>query len=578
MSQLLNTLIVTLLTLTFSTVQAVTFNVNDFNDPAVNGCSVGSCSLREAITDANGLPGFHTVNLPPGDYQISGNDIAVNAPGGITILGAGDWQTTIDANNLSRIFNVTDTTLQIFNVTITNGLTTDDGGAIFASNSNLSVFESTLSHNQAGDDGGAIFAVDTTATGLGMIIRRSRINTNTADRLGAALVCASNQFCTIEDTTIDNNSSSNTSSTIIDAFGAARVDIIRSTISNNTSSDANVYINIIASQLNIISSTFSANQSQSSSVGPLIIVNAPEAILSNNTLTANQGLNASDGNLRILSSNVTISANIIDNNCNFSNNTLVSGGYNIATSSCTLNDPTDSTNIPPSELHLMPLNDNNGFTYTHALGTGSLAINHQNLACNGRDQRGIARNNPNCDVGAFQTESFCSSPGISIPDGSTTGITDSFTIHDISTITDLDIWVDISHGYVNDLEATLTHTSSGLEVTLINNIMTETASVCNGDDIKLIFDQDELFHQVEGSCHSYPNDAHALPAFPGNFARYRPDDEGGHLLDIFDGMSLAGEWTLKVVDSVGFQQGTLNKWCVLPTTDFVDHIFSNGFD
>jgi hypothetical protein len=93
----------------------------------------------------------------------------------------------------------------------------------------------------------------------------------------------------------------------------------------------------------------------------------------------------------------------------------------------------------------------------------------------------------------------------------------------------------------------------------------------------MIFNQDEIFHQVEGEC-ELNNNLTGLPAFPANQVRYRPDSEGGNLLDVFDGESLAGDWTLRVIDNVAQDTGVFNRWCVLPELELADKIFTHGFE
>ena len=89
---------------------AATLNVTTEIDPPPNGCQVNDCSLREAIIAANSQSGFHTINLPQDHYILTRGEIMINASGGISLVGEGDWQTTIDAQNLNRIFNVNHTT------------------------------------------------------------------------------------------------------------------------------------------------------------------------------------------------------------------------------------------------------------------------------------------------------------------------------------------------------------------------------------------------------------------------------------------------------------------------------------
>jgi hypothetical protein len=83
-----------------------------------------------------------------------------------------------------------------------------------------------------------------------------------------------------------------------------------------------------------------------------------------------------------------------------------SSGYNLigSTSGCTFAASSgDKLNINPD---LGPLSDNGGPTLTHALLTGSPAIDAgNNASCPATDQRGTTRpQGGRCDIGAFEFE------------------------------------------------------------------------------------------------------------------------------------------------------------------------------
>jgi hypothetical protein len=75
--------------------------------------SSGYCTLRAAIQETNALPGTDTIILPPGTYGLTLLRLDEhNAPTSefeirddLNILGAGDTQTIIDGNAISRMEN-----------------------------------------------------------------------------------------------------------------------------------------------------------------------------------------------------------------------------------------------------------------------------------------------------------------------------------------------------------------------------------------------------------------------------------------------------------------------------------------
>jgi hypothetical protein len=95
-------------------------------------------------------------------------------------------------------------------------------------------------------------------------------------------------------------------------------------------------------------------------------------------------------------------------------NAVPSAGYNLAGAGCPANGTTDIAYSGSTAAVLDPiLADNGGATKTHALVAGSPARNHgDNATCNYLlplgpallDQRGVARNDGQCDIGAFESE------------------------------------------------------------------------------------------------------------------------------------------------------------------------------
>jgi len=90
-----------------------------------------------------------------------------------------------------------------------------------------------------------------------------------------------------------------------------------------------------------------------------------------------------------------------DGNCFYSGGTVTSSGNNLDDgSTCAFNNAGDKVNTDPL---LGPLQDNGGPTLTHALLSGSPAINQgKNSFCPATDQRGLTRPSTACDIGAYE--------------------------------------------------------------------------------------------------------------------------------------------------------------------------------
>jgi predicted outer membrane repeat protein len=198
-----------------------------------------SGSLRAAITAANGQQGSSTIELGTGTYllEIAAALEDANASGdldiskNITINGAGRDATIIDAQGIGeRAFDVLGGALTLTNLTVKNGSTSSNGGAIRVSNtSGLKLLHVGLDDNKATGNGGAISsngpvtirdstlsgnkatgpasmggAISVIATGGSSVIDRSTLSGNTAGGGGGA-VAASGAALTIVDSTFSGN-------------------------------------------------------------------------------------------------------------------------------------------------------------------------------------------------------------------------------------------------------------------------------------------------------------------------------------------------------------------------------------
>jgi CSLREA domain-containing protein len=177
------------------------FTVNDTADsvdatPGDGVCadSLGRCTLRAAIMEANALAGPDTINLPAGTYTLTRgpNDDEESFDGAredigdldvlngdLTIVGAGAATTIVDGGNIDRIFEVNDfagpgvaLNLSISGVTLRNGDakvgtfgTFSSGGAIQfdgfdiaggPSSKTLTLTDCKITNNKAAGQGGGI--------------------------------------------------------------------------------------------------------------------------------------------------------------------------------------------------------------------------------------------------------------------------------------------------------------------------------------------------------------------------------------------------------------------------------------
>jgi CSLREA domain-containing protein len=248
---------------------AANFYVGTQNDDAgtsTTGCGTNgntTCSLRDAITAANGTAGASQINIPAGTYTLSQGelDLGALANQAITVFGTDAATTTIKQDGLHSLF-VTDPNLnsgQLFTfqgLTITGGLDAGFGGGGIqagAVGQNLSIINCIITGNKStiAGGGGVIYTGDGTVT-----ITGSTFSNNTAASpasggsstggglLLANLFSATAANVTITGTTFDANTAGSAGSdaraqggAIAVASSAMHVNISKSTFTNNKAID-----------------------------------------------------------------------------------------------------------------------------------------------------------------------------------------------------------------------------------------------------------------------------------------------------------------------------------------------------
>ena len=336
----------------------------------------GFISLREAIIATNNDPGAETIYLPSGTYTLgiggTGEDFAatgdLDVRDDLTVVGAGAGTTVIDGNSLDRVLSVEAGLLVMSGVTITGGNTAgaDDGAGIFVNNSGaLDLQQSVVTGNTTADSGGGLNVFGT------LTLTDVTISNNTGD-LGGGINISS-----------------------------ADVTMNRVTISgNNASFGGGVRVFGAGTNATLTNVTISGNVATNSGGG---ISNNTDLTLTNVTITLNSavtgaGLDEQTGGTRTYISNSIVAGNIGDD---VVSDAFDSQGHNIignagGSSGWT---GTDQLGVTPD---LGGLQDNGGFTETHALLAGSAGIDEgDDGLAPASDQRGEARVGTS-DIGAYE--------------------------------------------------------------------------------------------------------------------------------------------------------------------------------
>ena len=372
-----------------------TITVTGTGDDVVN--DDGEVTLREAIIAANtdtSVDGsaagsgndeiVFDASLAGQSITLAGNQLPTitGANGDLTITGLGARLLSIDGDNLSRILEVSvGANVEVSGLTLTGG-------------------------NSGNASGGAILSAGT------LTITASQIENSTAETAGGGGgIFSNNAVLTIIDTTISGNTSNGTGAGGGIYNNGGTLTVINSTISGNqvTGNDfgGGIFNDGTAT---ITNSTIVDNTS--GNVGGGIRNHIGDTLVLENTIIAgNTGGGSADDLSDAGSGSVTANFSLIQTNSGF---TLAGGSGN---------------NITDTDPLLGSLQNNGGPTDTHALLTGSAAINAGNdalaldpgpdgLLGTGddvplvNDQRsvGFGRLDGTVDIGAFEVRQLSFAP------------------------------------------------------------------------------------------------------------------------------------------------------------------------
>jgi CSLREA domain-containing protein len=340
---------------------------SEINLVVKNNSDADAASLRDVIANACGGSTITFAANVRGAINLTSNELLINKA--MTISGPGanllSVQRSASAGNF-RIFNIASASVNaaISGLTIANGVISSGGG--INNPGTLTLTSVTISGNTA-TNGGGIFNSGT------VTLTNSTMSGNTVN----SIVAGSGGG-------IFNN--------------GGTVNLTNSTISGNTAngpsstsdSGGGIFTNI--GTVNLTDSTISGNSGDLG--GGLRNVNKGSVVLGNTIIALNNSPSGPDVN-----------------------GPLTSQGFNLIgnASGATITPTTgDQVGVTATQLNLGPLQDNGGPTQTHALLSGSFAIDQGLSFRSTTDQRGFARpidlpNVPNGDgdagdIGAFEVQ------------------------------------------------------------------------------------------------------------------------------------------------------------------------------
>ncbi len=336
----------------------------------------GVTSLREAIFATNTVPGADeivfgfghdgpaTILLEEGELEITD---------ALTITGDGPDLLTIDAQQQSRIFNITagEGDFTFAGMTLTGGKTAGNGGAIRSKvTGSLTIQNSAVSDNastRSGTHGGGIFALGN------MMVASSTITGNSSDRHEGGGISGYN--ITVSTSTITGNSA---------FFGGGiagyNVKVTSSTIVGNSAVDGG---GISGYNVKVTSSTIAGNSAEYGGG-----ISGGKISITSSTITGNLARFRGGGGIwtRFDSFTAVLSHTIVADNSrvtdgnppvpdDLAGNGIFELGYSlVGTAVGEINTTPGTINYFGIDPLLGPLADNGGPTQTHALLPGSPAL------------------------------------------------------------------------------------------------------------------------------------------------------------------------------------------------------------
>ena len=408
------------LTLTDSTVSGNTANISNGGGIMIESAGTGTLlnstvSGNTAEQNGGGISNTGTLNLT--NSTVSGN--TANFIGGGGIYNAGTLTMTngsVTGNSAAfvggGIYNPSGT-LTLTNSTVSGNTASGSGGGIFQSGGTVELTDSTVSGN-TGSNGGGIFTTST------LTLTASTVSGNTASTGsgGGIFKSGSSSTLTLTNSTVSGNTAAGIKGGGIYAVGGI-VTLTNSTVSGNTANTSGGGISNFVT-LTLTNSTVSGNTAGDDGGG--IYNSGGTLTLTNSTITENTaqagggGIGHVSGTTELVNTIIAVNSAAISGPDCFGS--LTSLGYNLIRddSSCGFTAATgdqvgDAAN--PIDPVLGPLQDNGGDTETHALLSGSPAIDAIPVAdCSdidglpvATDQQGVVRpQGPACDMGAYEFE------------------------------------------------------------------------------------------------------------------------------------------------------------------------------
>jgi hypothetical protein len=398
----------------------------------------GKDSLRQRVLDANAIIGTRAITFDTTVFA-SAKTITVKSEIAIfeamTITGP-SVQVTINGTDTftmtaSRIFNTSvapaGAMILLQNLALTNGKVTGNGGAILVQDEFLRLVNCSVTNSTASSSGGAIHVT----TGGSLLIEDSTLNGNKSSGGGGAINIGGAANLVIRESSITANNATNGGGAISAVFNGTIL-LENSTLAGNTAAFGGAIEHIMGKStdsLTIRNCTISGNTASQSGGGVTFgSLQGGLFLIQNSTITANKSTSGSGGGLSQISGGqpvtIVVASSIISGNTSSQPNPDISVIDPVTANFSAIGNPngfvlsgSSGNNLPfGTDLKLGPLANNGGPTQTHALLSGSPAIDAgSNPAMLTNDQRGAGFPRvvgSAADIGAFEAQTLASPPTV----------------------------------------------------------------------------------------------------------------------------------------------------------------------
>ena len=401
----------------------------------------------------NGVPIVLDIGSTDEGFNVDG-DLDLDDLDGIVIIGNGQNNTIIDGNHTERVFDQDDGDLTLSDLTIRNGQDTSSGGGIKSDDGDLVMNRCTVTDCISDSTSGGIFQSE--SDGVAFINDSVIQNNQASDKGGGLYISGSDSSLFMDNCTVSGNNAGfgggglsllsstsffemtncvitgNTDVANIDESGGGGIEmgsrrgfltIAHSQISGNQTNSlgGGIGINRDArlSLVAVLNTTISGNRADDNGGG--IAVHGDFGVINLNfvTMTHNSGDDNTDGtgdggglSINASSAIVNIRNSIVQGNDDKTASQTVTddcanpGGGTFNTLGGNVFDPNTGcpvgVNDTTGSANLGPLQDNGGNSLTHALLTGSAAIDFAVCGDITIDQIGQERCDGLCDSGAFE--------------------------------------------------------------------------------------------------------------------------------------------------------------------------------